>query len=434
MPYFPQLDDPIRTLKEWFDLAHEQGADVEPLVREFEDHLAAQMRRVAALKIDPALRSKEPDDLETIQSLRPAGPRTLPLDMDEATLFDRIKGAWMGRAAGCMLGAPCEGFGRRDIQYACHGLGIPYPLRDYWPIDPKPAESLIGCNGLPRRFLLKPDLHCIMPDDDLTYTVLGLLILEEHGLDFTSEQIGEAWLRYLPYACTAEKVALENLKKGLKPPETALHDNPDCEWLGADIRSDPWAYAAPGMLELAARYAHTDASVSHVRNGLYGAMYFSAVISAALATGDIRHAIELGLTEIPAECRLAEGIRKTLGWVDANDGYDAALDRIFAEYRGMHVGHTINCACLTVAGLLYGREDFENIITLTVMGGLDTDCTGATAGSIAGAALGFAHLPEKWMRPLGNTVRTYIRGHYRLDSDDIARRFTRLARSNRARI
>lgn len=433
MPYYPHLDDRLRTLKEWFDLAHEQGADVAPLVAEFDRTLDAFAARAAALPVDPTLAQEEPNALEAILALRPDGPRTLPLPVGEATLRDRLHGAWMGRAAGCTLGIPCEGLSREDIRQVCYALGVRYPLADYWPVDPNPRGALLECNGLPRRFLLKPDLHCVMPDDDLLYTLLGLLILEEYGLEFSSEDVADAWLRYVPFACTAEAAALANLRAGLRPPQTALWNNPDCEWLGADIRADPWGYAAPGLLSLAARYAYTDARVSHVRNGIYGAMYFAAVISAALVTGDIRHAVELGLTEIPRNCRLASALRQTLLWVDENDGYDRVLDRIFAEHRGMHVGHTINCACVTVAGLLYGREDFENIITLVVMGGLDTDCTGATAGSIAGAALGFCALPDKWTRPLGNTVRTYLNGRYRFFSDDIVDRFLCLALENRRR-
>ena len=45
-------------------------------------------------------------------------------------------------------------------------------------------------------------------DDDLNYTQLGLLILEEYGPDFTVEDVGAAWVKYLPFAFTAEGVAL----------------------------------------------------------------------------------------------------------------------------------------------------------------------------------------------------------------------------------
>jgi hypothetical protein len=48
---------------------------------------------------------------------------------------------------------------------------------------------------------------------------------------------------------TAEKVALDNLKKGMPAGKAAEKDNPFCEWIGADIRADPWGYLAPGWPE-----------------------------------------------------------------------------------------------------------------------------------------------------------------------------------------
>ncbi len=68
---------------------------------------------------------------------------------------------------------------------------------------------------------------------------------------------------------------------------TARRNNPYCEWIGADIRSDGWAYAAPGWPELAAEFANRDARLSHRWNGIYGEMFFSAAISAAFATSDV---------------------------------------------------------------------------------------------------------------------------------------------------
>lgn len=42
------------------------------------------------------------------------------------------------------------------------------------------------------------------------------------------------------------------------------------------------------------------------------------------------------------------------------------------------------------------------------MMGMDSDCNGATAGSIIGAALGAKALPEKWIKPLGGKLETSI--------------------------
>jgi len=97
----------------------------------------------------------------------------------------------------------------------------------------------------------------------------------------------------------------------------------------------------------------------------------------------------------------------------------------------MSIVHTLNNAALTVAGLFYGEKDFEKTITLTVMGGLDTDCTGATAGSIIGAILGAKKLPKKWISPLGNKVETYLKGKQYFKSDEIAKRFARIAKKMR---
>jgi primosomal protein N' len=43
------------------------------------------------------------------------------------------------------------------------------------------------------------------------------------GVDFTTEDVGTAWLKYLPMACTAEHVALEALKAGVPAMQAAEH-------------------------------------------------------------------------------------------------------------------------------------------------------------------------------------------------------------------
>ena len=93
--------------------------------------------------------------------------------------------------------------------------------------------------------------------------------------------------------------------------QAAELENPYLNWIGADIRSDPWGYAAPGWPEKAAEIAYRDAYVSHRRNGIYAAMYFSAAISAAFTVNDPVDALKIGLEEIPAE--LPAGARGSLG-------------------------------------------------------------------------------------------------------------------------
>jgi len=426
--YFGELGSAVNYLSAWLDLRREQGRDVAPYVKEAVRRLAAIQRKVEKLGPPPALRKEEPIELEDIRALRPRGPRKLPLTLSDAELYDRMLGAWLGRAAGCMLGIPCEGMSKAAIRSAARALGQRYPLNDYWRLDPKPGNADGRHYGLtPRRKFLKGHIARIGTDDDLTYTLLGLLILEDYGIDFTVRDVGEAWLRYLPMACTAERVALDNLKKGIEPPLTARIGNPYQEWIGADIRSDPWGYAAPGLPEVAAELAYRDASVSHIMNGTYGEMFFSAAIAAAFALGDVEEVLEVALAEIPKNCRTAQTVEETIAWCRRDQDWDATTQRILKKYAGMAGAHTLNNAALTVAGLLYGNGNYGKTIALTVMGGVDTDCTGATAGSIFGAMAGAKRLPRKWTRPLGDGAESYIIGRRRWRSSDVARRFCRIA-------
>ncbi len=427
MSYYSCLDEKWRALREWLDLKREHGADAEALARTVERGLDRLIGTLQKARPDPHLLQREPDGLEDIRALRPDGPRTLQPLPEPEELEDRILGAWLGRGAGCTLGVPVEGFSREEIRAVAAALDQPYPLEGYWRRLPKPTLFLSTYNGLPYRNFLQDRMTYLMPDDDLLYTLLGLLILEEYGPGFTSEDVGGAWLRYVPFACTAESHALENLRRGLKPPETALADNPDSEYLGAGIRADAWGYACAGLPELAAEMAWRDARVSHVRNGIYGAMYYAAVIASALATGDARASVRIGLTEIPEHCRLAGALRQTLEWCRELKDFDRVLDRVLQEHRGMHVGHTINNACVVTAALELGWPSFELIVTRAVMAGMDTDCNGATAGSIAGAAWGASRLPRRWTEPLGTVHRSYLNGHDFWTAGDIAGRFTRAA-------
>ena len=56
---------------------------------------------------------------------------------------------------------------------------------------------------------------------------------------------------------------------------------------------------------------------------------------------------------------------------------------------------------MLILGLLYGEGDFEKSLCITVNCGEDTDCTGATVGSIFGIIQGMDAIPKKWIEPIG---------------------------------
>ena len=126
-------------------------------------------------------------------------------------------------------------------------------------------------------------------DDDTNYTLIGLKLLEENGRDFTPEDVGDCWLRNLPifHVCTAERIAYRNLVMCIEPPKSASYCNGYREWIGAQIRADIYGYVNPAKPREASAMAWRDASISHVKNGIYGEMWVAAMLAAAFTTKDI---------------------------------------------------------------------------------------------------------------------------------------------------
>ena len=62
-------------------------------------------------------------------------------------------------------------------------------------------------------------------------------------------------------------------------------------------------------------------------------------------------------------------------------------------------------------GLLYGEGDYEKAITRAVLTCFDTDCNGATVGSIMGMMLGANAIPEKWTGVMNDTLHTDLPGY-----------------------
>lgn len=369
---------------------------------------------------------RELNTLAAIRKCRPPGPRRILSTIHWPRYAERLEGALLARMAGCTLGAIVEGWPVERMQAWAARTGDSFPPVDYWSVADQPDRLRYGVNR--HREYTRSELETVPVDDDIAYTLLGLLIAERSGPQFTTADVAAAWLKYLPMACTAEKVALENLRRGIPPERAAETDNPYCEWIGAAIRADPWGYIAPGWPERAAEMAFRDAFLSHRRNGIFGEMFFAAAIAAAFAVPDPIEAIRIGLTEIPRHCRLAREIRWALKCGPRIEDYRDARRAVDERFPRMHHVHTVNNACLIVFGLMIGGTDVTRVLSETVAMGLDNDCTAATAGSIVGAIVGRQGVPEHWHRPFNNTVLSYLKGKRRFTISGLVRRFTRQAR------
>jgi len=335
--------------------------------------------RVEQTKHRPGWRYSEPSTWDEIHGQLPPSPDLPRPRLDRWGLLDRLGAAWLGRAAGQRLGTPARGWDHRQI-----------------PLD---------------------------------YTLLGLSLLETYGFDFETAQVARHWMEHLPVlqTHTAERAAYRNLMLGLGPPATAAWRNPYREWIGAQIRADVWGYVSPGNPARAAALAFRDASLSHTGNGIYGELWVAALLACAFVTNDAGAAIEAALGQVPARSRFAEVVREVVALHAEGSGWAAAHERMRERLDGYHWMHVIGNAAVVAAALLWGDGDFERTVGLAVQAGRDTDCNGATVGSVFGAMHGGSPLPAQVLSTLGGRIGGVVVGAGPIAVDELADRTCALA-------
>ncbi len=394
--------------------------------------LGVFLDRLAGLPMRKGYAYREPSDLNEIRRLRPKGPRQIKIFLNKKRLYDKMLGAWFGRCAGCLLGKPVECWMSERMWGYLKDLNR-YPLNDYFRSDVP--------NDIQKKYRISRETAFIdrvdhmVEDDDTNYTVAGLAIIKKCGFDFTPADAAFFWLENIPilHTCTAERAAYRNVSRLIFPPASATFRNPYREWIGAQIRADFFGYAAAGNPEQAAELAWRDASISHVKNGIYGEMWVAAMLAAAPFLTDPKKIIRAGLSEIPENCRLSEGIKEVVAWHEAGMGYQEAVSGIHAKWDETfphHWTHTISNAQIVVLGLLWGEGDFEKSICRTVQACFDTDCNGATVGSVVGMMRGAKELPAKWVKPLNDKIETGISGYHLTTISGLAKEGFNLYRNN----
>jgi len=423
--------------------AEQEGRELGPLTAKFKKLLAvapeardeawheAAGRLVDRVQEQPC-RGQEPSDLEGIRAARPRRVTLRPWRGDRSEFIRRLHGGWLGRICGCLLGKPVEGWNRGSIRITAEATGN-WPLTNYLR-RPTEAEQKEIEKSTPRNKInphwppadwLRDNVRGMVEDDDTNYTVTGFAIVKRFGADFTPLNVAQFWCDNIPifHTCTAERVAYRNLVQCVVPPASAVVRNPYREWIGAQIRADYFGYANPGDPARSAEWAWRDAGISHVKNGIYGEMWVAAMLAAAYVETDWVKIIRAGLAEIPARSRLSADIETVLAARAAGRSYEQVVDQIHAQWQELRAHdwcHTNSNAQVVTVGLLWGEDDYEKTITRSVMPGFDTDCNGATCGSLWGIKHGLDALPRKWTRPIRDRIRTSVAGYHEASISQLA--------------
>jgi len=374
----------------------------------------------------------EPEDIEGIRAECDPQRCTGPLDgADAVDQSERVRAGFLSSVCGCVLGKPVE------VQPSLAELRDALSATGDWPLDdyiPMAALEKLGRHHPQSLGCTRERLCAVVPDDDLNYSILGMLVLEEHGRGFTREHVADCWRRMLPVGWTfgPERKTLAQIAVS------------DCCWprdshplvrfllvgdtyCGAQIRADAYGYAAAGRPELAADLAWRDAGLNHVGTGLYATLWTAAAIATACVVRDPVEVFRTATRYIPQRSRFAEAIRKCIELVEASADWLAGYERIHAAFG--EYGH---CRVLQESGTMINAVAFaENTgqaICRQVMQGNDTDSYGATCGSLAGCLFGPDGLEDRWLAPLNDTIYTTLAEFHEQRLSAVADRMAALPR------
>ncbi len=282
---------------------------------------------------------------------------------------EKVLGCWLGKSIGGTLGMPCEG---KDG-----------PL-NYSFYDPVPTQMI--------------------PNDDLDLQVLWACVMDKMEKPRVDKDIlAKAWVDHVGFPWDEYGVAIRNIKRGVMPPFSGAVDNFFTRGMGAAIRSELWACLAPGNPALAAKYAYEDACVDHAGEGIWAEVLLAAMEAAAFTSSGAREIVDAGVCFLPPGSEISQAVNDAIAWWDSSKDLFGVRAKILDKYGSDNFTDVVQNVAFTVLALLSGDGDFSKTICDAVNCGKDTDCTGATAGSIIGI-LDPKSIDPKWLAPIGRSI------------------------------
>lgn len=369
------------------------------------DSLLAFAETLPSLPMTADWPYEEPSDWEGIlQTLQNPPPRK-PIAPADAEA--RVRTGFLSSVCGCILGKPLEvNPTLAELRNAFSAVGA-WPIRDYVPLA---ALEKLGRRHESWPKTCRENIAYAAEDDDINYSVMGMLNLEQNGLDFTQEDLAKLWaLRLPPHYCWGPEREMM-IRMAPNDPKGIVYDpawpdflNPGNELCGAMIRGDAYGFACPGDPLRAASLAWRDAALTHRKNGIYGAMFSAAAIAAAFTAANPDEIFTVALACIPPKSRFYQHASRGLEVVRAAENWLDAYEIIHTELIDF-------CHCqiyqetATLINTLYFAEDIGDGICKQVMQGNDTDSYGCTSGSILGCYFGPEKLDARWLAPFGDRI------------------------------
>lgn len=303
--------------------------------------------------------------------------------MPYATFLDRLKGGWAGQMIGVSYGSVYE--------FQALGKPVTGPIRPWKP--EYVANSL--------------------QQDDIYVEMTFLKVLEQHGVDPTARQAGEAFRDSKYRLWHANDAGRTNLKAGIFPPDSGHpRFNPHSDDIDFQIEADLFGLIAPGLYATSGRLCDRFGPIMNYGDGVYGGRFIGAMYCRAFLEPDptpeaVARVIDAGLKAIPERSRYAMLVRDILAWHKENPSDWLATWRKVEDKWGhedlcpegldrpFNIDAKVNGGYIVI-GLLYGGGDLEKTMEITTRCGQDADCNPSSAAGVLATIYGYTRIPSQF--------------------------------------
>lgn len=315
-------------------------------------------------------------------------PKEEKLILSDNELKDKIKAGWLGKLVGGAVGTQLEGYLTENIQEI------------YGAVD---------------RYLREPETY----NDDITYELVFLDVFRKKGSSVTSIDIAEGWLELIMDGYSAEEIALNNLRRGIMPPESGTLNNYFSDWIGVQMRSAIHGMLAPANPKLAAMLAVKDGIVSHSNSGLIGGIFNAILVSLAYVEDDMKELLKKTINCLPKKSEYYSIALQGLDACKESDSWEEAWYKcsdIMKEYNWIHCYPNV---IAEIIALWFGDNDFDKTLMIVSTIGLDSDCNAAPILNAMGIAYGSEIISDEWVKPLGTSIKTIMRRYQEIELNDL---------------
>ncbi len=269
--------------------------------------------------------------------------------------------------------------------------------------------------------------------DDTEFGILTACCLIDNKGKIGPDEVCRAWKKYILDRGGVKKRAgrplygaIENLSRGMKPPESGMYNVMNTDD-GAAMRISPVGIFRAGDIAGAASLAAIDACISHDRDGIWAAKAIAASVAVAMVGGSVEEIVQAGMGAMPEGSWLARSMGIAMRICDDKRDIELAFEDLHTMLWTPEHATAAEAIPQVYAILRLTGGDFRRGLLWSANFGRDADTICGLVCSISGAIHGVGVIPERWIGQIRKASGVCLDFSSDMDLLDLADRLVALS-------